>query len=56
MLVTTTKGNINLFFSDSILFDGVCGIFLNPLHEIWDTIQKDIPRLIDQLVKVVPPE
>lgn len=26
------------------------------LYEVWDTIQKDIPRLIDQLEKIVPPE
>lgn len=31
-------------------YDGV------DLHEVWDTIQKDIPRLIDQLEKIVPLE
>lgn len=31
-------------------YDGV------DLFEVWDTIQKDIPRLIDRLEKIVPPE
>ena len=31
-------------------YDGV------DLFEVWDTIQTDIPHLIDQLEKIIPPE